>query len=347
MSNDMQTTLRLALPSKGALEKSTMELLTAAGLKISRPNERQYFGSIPAIPGITVLFQRASDIFQKVQEGSADLGITGYDVVCEENEAHGSEVMVIYPKLGFGKCDLVLGVPDSWVDITSIEDLADLTHDFKSKGRDLRIVTKYSNLTRDFLYERRVIHFALVKANGALEAAPSMGYADMICDVTSTGTTLRENRLKQISGGTLLRSQACLIANQRSLRDSPEKLEMTRLILESIEARLEAKKYASITANIQGPSPEAIAAGLSQRPELQALAGLRGPTIAKVYCNGDTGWFAVTILVKQEDLLRAVDHLRQAGGTDLAVFSPDYVFGASSQTYQQVLMMLDRDLASK
>ncbi len=335
-----QTPLRLAIPSKGALEKPTLELLAASGIKVSRPNERQYVGSIPSLPGVTIVFQRASDIYQKVEEGSVDLGVTGYDVVSEETDAQ-SDVIVIEEKLGFGKCELVLGVPDSWVDISSIEDLADLTHDFKSKGRELRIVTKYTNLTRDFLYNKRVIHFALVEANGALEAAPSMGYADMICDVTSTGTTLRENRLKQIQGGLLLKSQACLIANQKALLADPSKLETTRLILESIEAHLEAKKYASITANIRGQSPESVAECLHHdHSELLGLAGLRGPTIAKVYAANEGDWYAVTILVKQHDLLNAIDHLRQAGGTDIAVFSPDYVFASHSNTFKSLVVKL-------
>jgi ATP phosphoribosyltransferase len=319
-----------------------LELFAASGLKISRPNERQYVGTIPALPGVSIVFQRASDIFQKVQEGSVDLGVTGYDVVSEETDAQ-SGVIVIEEKLGFGKCELVLAVPDSWVDITSIEDLADLTHDFRSKGRELRIVTKYTNLTRDFLYRKQVSHFALVEANGALEAAPSMGYADMICDVTSTGTTLRENRLKQIQGGSLLKSQACLIGNQAALLADPSKLETTRLILESIEANLEAKKYASITANIRGQSPENVAQSLHQdHSELLGLAGLRGPTIAKVYAAHEADWYAVTILVKQHDLLNAIDHLRQAGGTDIAVFSPDYVFGSHSNTFQALLKKLGK-----
>jgi ATP phosphoribosyltransferase len=336
MNNGNLSPLRLAIPSKGALEKPTLDLLAASGLKVSRPNERQYIGSIPAIPAITILFQRAADIFTKVREGSVDLGITGYDVVCEENEQH-SDVMTIYEKLGFGKCELVLGVPDSWVDISTLDDLADLTHDFKNKGRELRIVTKYPNLTRSFLYNQRVIHFALVEAKGALEAAPSMGYADMICDVTSTGTTLRENKLKQISGGSILKSQACLVGNRRLLQDDPGKLEVTRLILESIEANLDAKRYVSITANIQGPSPEAVADSLYQHAELMELSGLRGPTIAKVYSQGADSWYAVTILVKQAHLLQAVDHLRKADGTDIAVVSPDYVFSSCSRTFQALL----------
>ena len=106
--------LRIALPSKGALSKGTMDLLSACGLAVSRPNDRQYFGFIPALPQVKVLFQRAGDIFTKVEEGSVDLGITGYDVVCEEGQSH-DDVIVIWDKLGYGKCKLVLAVPESWV----------------------------------------------------------------------------------------------------------------------------------------------------------------------------------------------------------------------------------------
>lgn len=335
MSNDKR--IRLALPSKGALEKSTLNLLSACGIGVFRPSDRQYVGSIPALPHLTVLFQRAADIFTKVEEGSADLGITGYDVVREEGAGHDN-VVVICDRLGYGKCELVLAIPESWVDVSSIEDLAELTLLFKEKGRTLRIATKYPNLTRDWLYEKLIVNFSLVAVQGAMEAAPSMGYADMIADVTSTGTTLRENRLKRITGGTLLKSQACLIGNKRLLQEDETKLETTKIILELIEAHLNAKQYVSITANVQGKSADEVGNFLINHSDLRGLTGLRGPTIAKVYSRQDD-WFAVTIVVEQKMLLPAVNHLRNAGGTDMTVVSPDYVFGAESQNYQ---VFLDR-----
>lgn len=331
--------IRLALPSKGALERSTLNLLSACGLGVFRPNERQYVGSIPSLPQLTVLFQRAADIFTKVEEGSADLGITGYDVVCEEGAGHDN-VVVICDRLGYGKCSLVLAVPESWVDVSSIEDLAELTLLFKEKGRTLRIATKYPNMTRDWLYEKMIVHFSLVEVQGAMEAAPSMGYADMIADVTSTGTTLRENRLKQITGGTLLKSQACLIGNKKLLQEDENKLETTKIILELIEAHLKAKKYISITANVQGKSADDIGNYLMSNSELRGLTGLRGPTIAKVYSDNGVDWYAVTIVVEQKMLLPAINHLRKAGGTDMTVLSPDYVFGSESGNYQQFLEKL-------
>ena len=331
--------LRIALPSKGALEKGTMNLLSSCGLSVSRPNERQYFGSIPTLPEVKVLFQRAADIFTKVEEGSVDLGITGYDVVSEEGQSH-DDVIVILDKLGYGKCKLVLAVPESWVDVSSIEDLAELTLLFRDKGKNLRIATKYHHLTQKWLYEKLIVHFSLVPVKGAMEAAPSMGYADMIADITSTGTTLRENRLKQIEGGTLLDSQACLIGNKRLLQESKIKLETTKVFLELIEAQMESKNYLSITANVYGNSPDEISTRLMHKAELNNIAGLQGPTIAKVYSGEKNNWYAVTIVVKQSMLLPAINHLRNVGGTDMTVSSPNYVFASSSQIYESFLEKL-------
>ncbi|MGB3508644.1 MAG: ATP phosphoribosyltransferase [Microcoleaceae cyanobacterium] len=331
--------VRLALPSKGALEKGTMNLLGACGLKVSRPNERQYVGSIPSLPQIKVLFQRAADIFTKVEEGSADLGITGYDVVCEEGQA-SDDVVVIWDKLGYGKCELVLAVPESWVDVSSIEDLAELTLSFREKGRNLRIATKYHNMTRKWLYEKLIVHFSLVAVQGAMEAAPSMGYADMIADVTSTGTTLRENRLKRIEGGTFLKSQACLIGNKRLLLEDETKLETTKIILELLEAQMEAKKYVSVTANVRGKSPDEIGGRLMYNNELNGISGLQGPTIAKVYSGEGNDWYAATIVIEQNMLLSAINHLRNVGGTGMTVSSPNYVFGSKSRIYEAFLEKL-------
>ncbi len=332
--------LRIAIPSKGALEKPTLDLLATVGLKVYRPNDRQYVASIPALPQVEIIFQRAADIYTKVHEGSVDLGITGYDVVCEEDK-EDQQVIVIYPKLGYGKCSLVLAVPDSWIDVNSIEDLAELTLLWKEQNRILRIVTKYKKLTRDWLFSHRIVNFTLVDAKGAMEAAPSMGYADMIADVTSTGTTLRENHLKPIAGGTILHSQTCLIGNRQLLKKYPAKLRTTQTILELIEASLEAKKYASITANVRGNSIEQIGMKFIHSPELRELAGLRGPTIAKVYTDEPMDWYAVTVVVPEDKLLAAIAHLRAVGGTDITVFSPNYVFRETSKSSTALMAMLE------
>jgi ATP phosphoribosyltransferase len=301
------------------LEKPTLDFLANSGLRVLRTNPRQYIASIPSLPQIEVLLQRAADILTKVSEGSADLGITGYDIVMEQGGGHDN-IVIMSRGLGFGRCELVLAVPESWVDVSSVGDLADLSIFYNERGKSLRIATKYPNLTRNWLYEIGLVHFSLVEAQGALEAAPAIGYADMIADVTTSGTTLRENRLKRISGGTMLDSEACLIGNGKSLSQNERALEAARKILELSEAHQRARKYVSITANIRGESPEALAHTLRRE---YGLAGLRGPSISKLYSNawGEDDWYTVTVVVEHDSLVEAVDHLRKAGGTEKTTLS--------------------------
>jgi len=327
--------VRLALPSKGELEEDTLRFMEACGLRVDRTNPRQYTARVPAAPGISVLFQRAADILTKVEEGSADLGITGLDIV-REGAADDGAVVVILDDLGFGHCELVIAVPESWIDVSSVNDLADVAARFKGRGRELRVVTKFPNLTRQFLYRRGVTAFTLVDAHGALEAAPSMGYADIIADLTTSGTTLRDNRLKRIAGGTILQAQACLIGNRRLLAASPEKLATTRTIVELFEAHLRARHFVSVTANMRGESADAVARQIRSRED---LAGLQGPTVAPVYSktHGGEGWYAVTIIVRKDLLLHAVDHLRSCGGSDVTVAPLHYVFQERSWSFEALL----------
>lgn len=324
-------TLRLALPSKG-MEEATLEFFRSCGLSINRTNPRQYRATIPALPGVEVLFQRANDIFAKVDEGSVDLGVTGYDIV-REHQYEDDNVVLLYEALGYGHCALVVAVPEGWIDVSSMVDLAQISADLRSRGRELSVATKYPNLTRQFFYDHGINYFRLVESSGALEAAPQLGYADLIVDLTSSGVTLRENRLKTIAGGQIIASQACLIGNRRTLATSPEKLELTRTILELIEAHLRSRDYYSITANIRAESAEAVARRVTARAE---IAGLRGPTIARVYpkLGADENWFAVTVVVESKLLISAVDALRRAGASDITVISVKYVFESKSWSFE-------------
>ena len=120
-----------------------------------------------------------------------------------EHRAEDDDVVVVHPELGFQRCALVLAVPEGWVDVSAVADLADVAAELRRAGRELRVATKYVNLTRQFLYDRGITYFNLVEVSGALEAAPALDTADIICDLTSSGVTLRENRLKTIAGGTV------------------------------------------------------------------------------------------------------------------------------------------------
>ena len=324
--------MRIALPSDGELYDSTIAFMRACGLTVSRPNSRRYTGTVPAIPGVEVLFQRTADVTQKVEEGSAELGVTGLDRVLEyrNDEARAA---VLIEDLEYGRCEFVMAVPDSWMDVTSLSDLADLALEFRQEGKQLRIATKYPRLLRGYLYERGINYFTLVPASGAMEAAPAAGYADLIADLTASGVTLRENQLKQLDEGTILASQACLIANPVLLSVSSEALALARSIVELMEGHLRAEPYYRLTANVRAASAEEVSSTVLARPD---LAGLRGPTVARVYNIEEQDWFNVSLLIKKGQLLEAVDHLRNCGAIDVAASQLSYLFDGHSEAYENL-----------
>ena len=324
--------MRIALPSDGELYDSTIAFMRACGLTVSRPNSRRYTGTVPTIPGVEVLFQRTADVTQKVEEGSAELGVTGLDRVFEyrNDEARAA---VLIEDLEYGRCEFVMAVPDSWMDVTSLSDLADLALEFRQEGKQLRIATKYPRLLRGYLYERGINYFTLIPASGAMEAAPAAGYADLIADLTASGATLRENQLKQLDEGTILASQACLIANPVLLSVSREALALARSIVELMEGHLRAEPYYRLTANVRAASAEEVSSTVLARPD---LAGLRGPTVAKVYNIEEQDWFNVSLLIKKGQLLEAVDHLRNCGAIDVAASQLSYLFDGHSEAYENL-----------
>ena len=329
--------LIVALPSKGRLGEAADQFFARAGLQIYKPNQRAYTATIPSLPAAEVVYQRPRDIVSKVAEGLADIGATGLDNVLEYGE-DSADILVI-DRLGFGRCELLLAVPDSWIDVVSIADLADLSLRGQGRGAQLRIATKYSNLVKSFLYRQGISHFLLVHAEGAMEAAPRMGYADMIVDLSETGTTLRENHLRPIDGGVIIASEAVLIANRRTLRQSPEKLETLREMLELIEAHRRARHYVSLRANIAGASVADVQGRILANP---ALSGSKGPGVVAVASppGATKRWFETTLLVQSNLIHKTMQHLRDLGGTDIIVTRPNYVFDEKSETYDRFERLL-------
>ena len=332
--------LILALPSKGQLAEAAHNLLGRAGLRVYKPNRRQYTATIPSLPGAEVVYQRPRDILNQVGAGRADIGVTGLDIVAEHSE-DSAEVMTI-DKLGFGKCELLLAVPDSWIDVTSIADLADLSLRQQSRGAPLRIATKYSGLTKSFLYRHGISHFLLVHAEGAMEAAPRLGYADLIADLSETGTTLRENQLRPIDGGVIIASEAVLIGNRRRLLQAPAKLETLREMIELLEAHRRARQFVSLRANISGESVADVQARILANP---ALSGSKGPGVVAVASppGAATKWFETNLLVRADLIHKTMQHLRALGGTDIIVARPDYVFDDKSAAYDSFERLLRAD----
>lgn len=345
MRNGKLETIRLGLPSRGKLGDSTVEFMGSCGIRVQKGNERQYQGFISSIPELAVVFQRAGDIVSKIGDGTVTFGVTGYDIVAEQIEEN-QDILVLYPDLGFGKCDLVVAVPDSWIGVSSIGDISDMSSEMRGKNEKLRIATKFPNLTRDFFYQKGITNFNLVLAEGALESAPNIGYADLIVDLTETGTTLKENRLKQVYGGAILHSQACLIGNRRILRESDTALGIARVLLEMFEAHLRSNNWISVTANVKGESPDDIARHINQEPE---IAGLIGPTISLVHPKGSVnqGWYAVDLNVPKDRALTAVSHLRKIGASGIVFKNLTHIFDAECEHYEVLVKSLKRPDSSE
>lgn len=208
-------TLRFALPSNKELYDESVQFLGNLGIDVNTKG-RSLRVSISGLKDATGLLQRSADIPSNIDNGNVDLGIVGLDRYLESADPSGdSEILV--KNLGFAHCKLEIAVPEVWLDVTSIYDLADLSVIFRKKGDELRIATKYPNLTQNFLYEHGINYFSLIAAAGAMEAAPLMGYADAITDIVQTGNTITENHLKILSDGTILESEAVLVGNVNTL----------------------------------------------------------------------------------------------------------------------------------
>ena len=334
LQSDSSPTVRISLPSKGRLADDSLAFLAACGLSVYRPNPRQYEALIPALPGLHVLFQRPADIVVSVREGSVDFGITGMDVV-EERRGENGDVLVLHDALGFGGCMLSLAVPESWENVTRTSDLADMV---KTLGRPLHVATKYPILTGRFLGERKIEH-TLIAAEGTLETAPAIGYADLICDIVSSGQTLRDNRLRPLPDGTLLTSQASLIANRRALQERPEALEVARTLMEFFEAHLRAAGELAVFANMRGESIEAVAQRIFTECN---IPGLQGPTISRVIVRGvEQNWYAVNIIVPRSGIIQAIRELRAIGGSGVVVLPVTYIFDEEPPRYKAMLAALE------
>src|SRR5260221_5635957 len=337
-----ETRVTMALPSKGAIAEPTLDFLRSCDLRVLQTNPRQYTATVPAVPHLDVLFQRVTDIVYKVAEGTVELGITGLDVV-QEIAGGTDDVMILHENLRYGACQLVVAVPEAWIDVDTMADVVDISLDFREhKRRNLRIATKFTNLARQFLHQHGVHHFTLVEAEGAIEAAPTLGYADIIIDLSATGTTLRENHLKPVNDGVILDSNACLIANISRLRECPPAREIAKNLLEVVDAALTGRNYYQLTANIRGDSAEKVAHAVAANP---ATKGLQGPTVAPIYAartaeSDDGQWYSATIIVSSKELMEAVAHLRSIGGTQKTVIPGRYVFMVQSPGYQRLLELL-------
>jgi ATP phosphoribosyltransferase len=210
-------TVTLAIPSKGRLKEQALDVLAKAGLAVSLPDDdRAYRARIETLADVEVAFLSASEIAGEIGKGAVDLGITGEDLL-RETVPDWERKAEISARLGFGHADVVVAAPEIWLDVDTMADLDDVAADFRQRhGRRLRIATKYWRLTQQFFSQKHGIQvYRIVESLGATEGAPAAGSADVIVDITSTGSTLRANHLKILQDGVILRSQACLVAAKK------------------------------------------------------------------------------------------------------------------------------------
>src|SRR5205823_9148986 len=352
--------VRLALPGKGNLEAATLAFLAECGMKVKRSNPRQYLASVGSMPDVEVVFQRAADIPSLVQDGDATLGITGYDILAEhrgqdddeaDEEHYDDDIIVLERKLGYGACRLVVAVPETWIDVSTCADLWHLAgYYFTQKGRGLRIATKYPILTGQFLRRHGINHCKIVSPHGALEAAPLTDTADLIVDLTETGTTLRENHLKLLDDGIVLRSQACLIANAQLLNHNKQALRIASMMLELIDARMQARNRSLLTAHLQVEDSDGIQRICQQLksriPGFEfriASSDGRGLAVCeKADPNGCTISGVVRVGNTSSELLEAVAILRSMGAFHIDVTPLTYRFEKESVRVRNLQERLKR-----
>lgn len=337
--------LILALPSKGALYDPTMAFLSACGLRVRRDGRgRGYWGSIKEIPGLVVQFLRSEEIPFRIEAGDVQMGISGFDLYDEYCSASRSSHVLIR-KLGFGGARLVVAVPSFWIDVESTDDLIDIVAELRERhGRALRVGTKFHRLTRRYFSELGIRDYAIVDSRGATEGMPASGTADIIIDLTSSGTTLVENDLKEIRGGTVVESEACFIVSSVPDHWTAATLPVLAQLTDHMEAGLRSSDRQLIHFTIPSDKAHALQLLLSREfgcetpPSHGAEAGDAAgrstlPTPSSVVCPSSKVYAVVT-------------HLREAGATGINIVAPELMFADEPRTvpaFQELLKRSEND----
>ena len=319
--------IRLAVPSKGHLYEGVVDLLKTAGYKVRRASDRQYEASIAGHPRFHVVFMRPTDIVVQVQEGRCHLGVTGMDVFAERAfEAEHS--VIVSPDLGYGGCRLVVAVPESWIDVQHMIDLVDLTSEFKASGRAFRVSTKYPALTKAYFRRWGIYYYQVVESDGALELHPSLGIADIIVDLTSSGTTLKDNRLREIEDGTVLDSAACLIGHAPSLSKLVDEGEAgpLSLLLDAMDGVRGSEGLLHLeVVGSNGPSPAGLESAAAVANYLRD-SGAQHIVRGEVWDDQGRGGWRVTALLAARKLTACQRELIRLGAGRIVGLPARFVF---------------------
>ncbi len=324
---ELNEPLVIAIPSKGRLQENTAHFFARAGLTVAQGRGvRDYRGTLKEMPGVEIAFLSASEIVQQIASGNVHLGVTGEDLVRENVADPDSRIALLTP-LGFGYANVVVAVPQAWIDVRTMADLEDVAAGFRARrgGRRMRVATKYINLTRAYFAQNGVTDYRIVESLGATEGAPAAGQAELIVDITTTGATLKANALKVLDDGVMLRSEANLAASLKANWNENAK-SLARKILSRISAEEDARTSREMRCYMPGKPNDTAR-------EAEQLFGARmiyGPEtdILRLVCPA----FKVA---------EAAGWLIEHGAQHVSVSALDYIFGAENPLYEKLAKRLD------
>jgi ATP phosphoribosyltransferase len=320
----MSAPLIIAVPSKGRLQENTEGFFGRAGLQLVKPRgARDYRGAIADLPGVEVAYLSAGEIADALAQGTVHLGITGEDLL-RETIADMAKRVVVIEGLGFGFANVVVAVPQAWIDVRSMADLDDVATAFRLRhDRKMRVATKYVNLTRDFFSEFGIVDYRIVESSGATEGAPAAGSAELIVDITTTGSTLAANGLKIVDEGTILRSQASLVAARGATWGDAER-EIARRILDRIAAQARARAYREVRTRFPGCNETMLT---QAKERFGVVAPFGGPTSSGM----------LTLHCPPAAVYDLASFMRERGAQSIVVAAIDYVFAPDNPLYAKLI----------
>jgi len=319
--------LILAVPAKGRLQENAEVFFVRSGLVFIKPRgARDYRGAIARLDGVEVAFLSASEITEQLAAGAVHFGSTGEDLVREMIPSADDKV-VLLEGLGFGHANVAVAVPEAWIDVRDMADLDDVAISFRGKhDRRLRVATKYINLTRSFFSRHGIIDYRIVESTGATEGAPAAGTAELIVDITTTGTTLAANGLKVVEDGVILRSQANLVAARAATWGKME-LETARLILDRIAAQARARLFREVRTRFSGWNDALL--GLAKK-KFGVTTPFYGPTSSEL----------LTLHCPPDAVHELARFLREHGADTVVVAPIDYVFTRDNPLFAKLAAAL-------
>ena len=316
--------LIIGAPSKGRLQENAHAFFKRAGISLVQPRGgRDYRGTVPEIEGAEVVYLSAAEIAGNLSQGTIHFGVTGEDLVRETMPDADARVLMI-DGLGFGFANVVVAVPQAWIDVRSMQDLDDVATAFHAKrGKRMRVATKYVNLTRSFFAQHGIADYRTVESAGATEGAPATGTAELIVDITTTGSTLAANGLKAVDDGVILRSQANLVASLGANWGQRERAS-ARALLDRIAAERVARTTREVRSRFKTADAELVA---EAKGRFRAIAPLGGPTSSGM----------LTLLCPPETVHELAIFLRQRGAETVMVAAPEYIFERENPLYEALI----------